>query len=602
MMRRAGGAVRLIVAAAPGCSILLLVLAVVEGVLPAVAAWGVKLLFDEVALGQQASTGRVVTATTIVVAAGLLLGVRSSVNGFVSARLRRAVGLLARDRLLGRVNAYPGLAPFEDPDRLNRLRLAEQSGERIPEELPGAILSTLRSVVTAAGFTAALLIVWPPMVALLLAAAVPTIALQLHQGRRRAQMEERVTPLLRRLWFFQTLLTDARAAKEVRLFGLESHLRGRALGELRRAQDAEAGLDRRELGLETVLEVLGAAVAASGAVAAAYLAIQGSISLGDVSVFLAAVGGIHASIGSAADAAATAYRGLLLFAHYQDLVDEPEPAPERPAAAAPPLRRGIELRDVWFRYGSDQPWVLRGVDLAIPYGAAVALVGRNGAGKSTVVKLLCRMYEPCAGAIYWDGVDLRGMRADEVRARIGAVFQDFMTYDMTAAENIGLGRLRLRDDRAAIRAAAELAGVDADLAALLGGYDTMLSRMYEPDDLDGVSGLLSGGQWQRIALARAFLRGDADLMILDEPSAGLDAEAEHQIHQRLAELRSGATSVLISHRLSTVRDADTIAVLDRGRIIEQGGHSRLMAADGTYAHLFQLQAAGYRRPDEAAVM
>ncbi|MGW0802605.1 ABC transporter ATP-binding protein [Nonomuraea sp. NPDC002799] len=601
LVRRAGGAIRLIAAAAPGCSILLLVLALVEGLLPAIAAWGVKLLLDEVALGAGASTERVVTATTMVVLSGLLLGVRGSVNGFVSARLRRAVGLLARDRLLRRVNAYPGLAPFEDPDRLNRLKLAEQSGEQLPEELPGAIVSTLRSVIMAAGFVTALMIVWPPIVALLLAAAVPTIFLQLLQGRRRAHLDERVTPLMRRLWFFQTLLTDARAAKEVRLFGLESHLHGRTLGELRRAHAAEAGLDRRELRLDLLLEVMGAAVAASGAVAAAYLAINGRISIGDVSIFLAAVGGVHTAIGSAADASATAYRGLLLFRHYQDLVDRPEPARERPEVTTPPLRRGIELRDVWFRYGNDQPWVLRGVDLVIPYGAAVALVGRNGAGKSTLVKLLCRLYEPTAGTVYWDGVDLRSLPAHELRARIGAVFQDFMTYDLTAAENIGLGRLALRDDRAAIRAAAESAGIDAALSALPGGYDTMLSRVYEPDDLDGASGLLSGGQWQRLALARAFLRADADLMILDEPSAGLDAEAEHQIHQRLTQLRSGRTSILISHRLCAARDADAIVVLDQGQVIEQGGHGDLMAADGTYAHLFRLQAAAYRKPDEVAV-
>ncbi|MFG1945743.1 ABC transporter ATP-binding protein [Nonomuraea sp. NPDC048826] len=601
LARRAGGAIRLIVAAAPGCSILLLVLTLVEGVLPAIAAWGVKLLLDEVALGTGASAERVVTATTMIVLCGLLLGVRGSVNSLVTSRLRRAVGLLARDRLLRRVNAYPGIAPFEDPDRLNRLKLAEQSGEQIPEELPGAIMATLRGVVMAAGFVTALLIVWPPVVALLLAAAVPTIFLRLLQGRRRAQLDERVTPLMRRLWFFQTLLTDARAAKEVRLFGLQSHLHGRTLGELRRAHAAEARLDRRELRTELLLEVMGAAVAAGGAVAAAYLAISGRISIGDVSVFLAAVGGVHTAIGSAADASAAAYRGLLLFSHYQDLVDEPEPEPERPEAGVLPLRRGIELRDVWFRYGDDQAWVLRGVDLVIPYGAAVALVGRNGAGKSTLVKLLCRFYEPTIGAIFWDGVDLRSMPVDELRARIGAVFQDFMTYDLTAAENIGLGRLALRDDRAAIRAAAGSAGIDAALAALPGGYDTLLSRVYEPDDLDGASGLLSGGQWQRLALARAFLRADADLMILDEPSAGLDAEAEHQIHQRLAQLRSGRTSVLISHRLCAARDADTIVVLDQGQVIEQGGHGDLMAADGTYARLFRLQADAYRRPDEVAV-
>jgi len=242
----------------------------------------------------------------------------------------------------------------------------------------------------------------------------------------------------------------------------------------------------------------------------------------------------------------------------------------------------------------------------------VAVVGRNGAGKSTIVKLLCRFYDPTRGSVLWDGVDLRDMAPADLRARIGAVFQDFMEYDLTAAENVGVGDVGCRDDRRRVEEAARLAGVHETLARLPAGYDTLLSRTFSTagsasaesaalawltgDDESGVGVTLSTGQWQRLALARGLFRGRRDLLILDEPSSGLDPEAEHQVHETLRSYAADTTRVLISHRLGATRDADHVFVIEDGVVSEEGSHASLVAAGGAYARLFALQAKGYQEP------
>ncbi len=258
-----------------------------------------------------------------------------------------------------------------------------------------------------------------------------------------------------------------------------------------------------------------------------------------------------------------------------------------PALSPPRGRPGlIELRGVSFRYPGKQEWALRDLTLTLAPGEKLGLVGENGAGKSTLVKLLLRLYDPTEGEIRYGGVDLRDMDPRDLRSRIGAVFQDFVRYQFTAAENIGLGNPEHVDDRARIEEAARRGGAATVIDALPQRYDTVLGGWFERGHE------ISAGQWQKLAVARAFMR-EAEVLILDEPTASIDAESEHELFQRFQELAAERTAIVISHRFSTVRIADRIAVLHGGRLEELGPHQALVEAGGRYAHLFQLQAQGY---------
>jgi ATP-binding cassette subfamily B protein len=599
LIRRCLVAGRLAFSAGPVTGLAVGLAALDGAVMPAVA-WVTKLLVDTLATGGAAAGGRTAVLGATLIGLGALGGAQRGLTTFTHAAVGRAVRWRAKDRLMRRVNAIVGLGPFEDPRFLDRLRLAAQSGEQAPEQLMASGLGLLQSAVRVGGFVAALAAVWPPMAVLAAAAAVPTALLHVRLGRRRAGVTTGLAGLLRRQMFFQALLIEPTAAKEVRLFSTGDFLRRRLITDVRRANLAEAALARRVLRTDLALEGLSAVLTVVGVAAACTLALGGRISLGDVTVFLAAATAMHASVVGATASVGQAYEALLLLGAYTGIVDSPDrrrspsETPDVPADPLPMLSRAIEVRDVWFRYTETGPWVLRGVSLTIPHGTTVGLVGLNGAGKSTLVKLLCRMYEPQRGQILWDGRDIAHTDPAELRRRISAVFQDFMTYDMTARENIALGDLARLDDTEAIARAAGAAGIHKDLQALPRGYETLLSRAFWPEDgaSDAIA-QLSGGQWQRVAVARAFLR-ETDLYILDEPTSGLDAEAEAVMQERLRELYRDRTALLISHRLGTLRDADQIVVLVKGRVAERGRHAELMAADGAYAGLFTLQARGYR--------
>jgi ATP-binding cassette subfamily B protein len=617
-----------LIAAAPRRAVLGdMALALAGGALPIGLAWLTKLVLDQA----QAHSPAAVRSGALLLATAAAVAVVPFGERYLGGLVSRAVSAAAQDRLYQTVNRFVGLARFEDPSFLDRLRVAAQAGQDTPGRLLGAAINMSRAGILMVGFVASLLVTAPLLAVVVVAAGTPAVLAELSLSRRRAALSLATAPASRRRGLYSNLLTDSRAVKEVRLLGLGGFLRQRLRDDLADTHRATHDLDRADALVGGILALLGTAATGFGLLWAINEAAKGELSSGDVLVFVAAIVGTRTGLAQFVSAAGQARESLLTFDHYAAIqrAGPDLPVAERPRPL-PLLKHGIEFRDVWFRYGPDRPWVLRGLNLVIPYGHAVGLVGRNGAGKSTVVKLLCRFYDPDRGAVHWDGIDLRELSVTELRARIGAVFQDYMTYDLTAAENIGVGDLSALETQERIEAAARRAGIHETIARLPNGYATSLTRTLflpppetrqsgtgqpsagkssagkpgtgrssagQADVTGGVN--LSGGQWQRIALARAYLRQDRDLLILDEPSAGLDAEAEHEVHSGLRMHRAGRTSLLISHRLGTLRDCDQIAVIDDGQVVESGNHVQLLSTDGTYARLFNVQAEGYR-PAEAS--
>ncbi|MFF4198258.1 ABC transporter ATP-binding protein [Nonomuraea sp. NPDC001831] len=595
LIRRIGSCLALVTKASPRLLIGCLVATLAMGLMPVATAWLTKMVLDQIV--GRTEWAALLGASMGLALAGLMNGVVPHISQYFRSEMERASGMLAQDRLFAAVGRLAGLGWFENPRHLDRLRLAQQAGGLAPNTTVNGLLNIARSGVTLTGFFASLLFLSPLMTGLVLIAGVPALVGELALSRRRARVFWDVGPAERREVFYAELQSSVAAAKEVRLFGIGTFLRERMLADRAASNQAKRAVDRREVAVQASLSLVTVIVSSMGLLWAVGAAHRGELSAGDITIFVAAIAGVQGGLTSMARDLARAHQALLLYEHYHAVTtsgpDLPQPATLQ---SLPTLRNGIELRDVWFRYSDEHPWILRGISLTIPHGQSVGLVGVNGSGKSTIVKLLCRFYDPTRGSITWDGLDIREVDVAQLRHRISATFQDYMHYDMTAAENIGLGDIGHLDDHVRIAAAAKRAGVHKTLTALPHGYRTLLSRNFflESEKNRPETGVvLSGGQWQRLALARACMRDERDLLILDEPSAGLDAEAEYEIHTSLREHRAGRTSLLISHRLSALREANRIVVLSEGQVAEQGEHEALIAAGGLYARLFTIQASGY---------
>jgi ATP-binding cassette, subfamily B, bacterial len=482
------------------------------------------------------------------------------------------------------------LEAYDSPSFHDRLIRAAGGGQFRPWQVVEGLTGLAGALVGIGGITLALLALQPWLVPLVLAAAVPLLLSAAKGGELMFGFHHRTTQAERRRNYLYMLLSGKQAASELRAFGLGGFLRERFdrlydehMVELRKVA-------RRRLRM-AMLGNLATTVVLSGIVAGLLvLALDGRIGLADAGAAAGAVFVLGERLMNAVFSAGMLYESSLFIEDFTSFVAmAPHVESRRSRGPAPAGFRRLAVEDVSFTYPSATSPAVAGVSMEIGAGEIVALVGENGSGKTTLAKLLCRLYLPHGGRILWDEVDTASVDPDGLRRSVAVIFQDFLHYALPAAENIGMGRHQRIDDREAVREAAVHAGADDFLAKLPAGYETQLGPEFEGGKE------LSVGQWQRVALARAFFR-DAPFIILDEPTAALDARAEHELFESIRTLCRGRSVLLISHRFSSVRSADRIYVLDGGRVVESGSHDELMALGGRYAGLFTLQASAYLAP------
>jgi ATP-binding cassette subfamily B protein len=478
------------------------------------------------------------------------------------------------------------LAAYEEPafyDKLERARV--QATDRVAMIREAG--SLLQQAITALTLAASIFLFSPWLLVVLIVCLVPAFLGESHFAFLGYSLNIRQTPVRRQMDYLRVLGASKESAKELKLFGLKSFFVPRYSALSDQIYGQNKSLARRRLLAGSLLSVLSAAGYYGAYAYVIYRTVTGHQSVGTMTFLAGAIAGASANIqnifsafSSIADQCLFLTDLIAFFGLQTKIRSGPLPAPR-------PIRDGFEFRDVNFSYPGAPRLLLDRLNFRLAPGERVALIGENGQGKTTIVKLITRLYDPTGGRILLDGVDLRDYSTEDLYREISVIFQDFMRYDISAAENIGVGSLAERLNLHKLQDAARKSRADSVIERLPDGYQQMLGRRFD----GGVD--LSGGEWQKIALARAYLR-DAQLLILDEPTASLDARSEGQVFQHFADLTDGKMALLISHRFSTVRMADRIVVLENGRIAEEGSHRRLVAMGGLYSGMFQLQAANYR--------
>ena len=477
---------------------------------------------------------------------------------------------------------------YEDPifyDRLERARVQATDRLAMIQQMGRLIQQS----VSALAFSAVLIWYSPFLLCLLVAGIIPAFLGESHFAFLTYAKNFRQTPLRRQMDYLRQVGGSKEAAKELKLFNLSEYLTNRFSGLSQQIYEENVALNRRRLFWGGLLAILGQLGYYGAYGYSIWRTIQGSYSIGDLTLITTAImqamSNIQQAFSTASGVADQALflTDLLAFFEMKPRVESKVNGIKTPR----PIVKGFEFRNVSFAYPGTTRRILKNFSFTLSPGERIALIGENGQGKTTIVKLITRLYDPTEGEILLDGVDLREYDLDDLHSEIGVIFQDFMRYEMTARENIAVGRIEVPHAYEEIEYAAEKSLAAGVVAKLQGGYDQMLGRRFE----GGVD--LSGGEWQKIALARAYLR-DAQMLILDEPTAALDARSELEVFERFAELTYGKMALLISHRFSTVRMADRIVVLEAGQLVEEGAHTQLMALGGRYAAMFEMQAASYR--------
>jgi ATP-binding cassette subfamily B protein len=581
------GAVRLLWEAAPGLTLLFLGLQLVSAAAAGASLLVVRSLATELLAADRAHSGfGSITVPLIVLAAIVaLIGFMGAVRQSITMVLQERVGWIAWERILDVAGAVD-LEAFDRSDFHDRLQRAQTGGQR-PFQITNSLLSMTGSITTLVSVVAVLILLQPLLIPTLLLTVVPLVFAASAFSRDFYRFSATFVHSDRRRFYLRGLMVERNMAKEVRAFNLVDFLRRRNRQLFDERMREQTRLAQRG-SVRSLLASVGTAAATVATVAVLlWFVLTGRMTLAAATAAAVAIVQLGGTLASMAFAAGQLYEGSLFLEDHRAFHEMlPRVQEARPTGAAPTGFQAIHVEHVGFTYPEADRPALEDVSLTIRRGEIVALVGENGSGKTTLAKLLCQLYRPQQGVIRWDGFDLAGVDPDALRESIAVVFQDFAQYLFDAASNIGMGRVARLGDRPGIERASREAGAHDFLNDLPDGYDTMLGKIFE----GGVD--LSVGQWQRIALARAFFR-DAPLVILDEPTAALDARREHELFASMRALLRGRTVLLISHRFSSVLNADRIYVLKDGRIVEQGNHADLMRKNGLYAELFTLQAAAY---------
>jgi ATP-binding cassette subfamily B protein len=578
-----------------------LVLRLVRALLPVATLFIGKLIIDDVVLLvqrpgkpetlQQWLDSGLLNWLAFLLVAEFALAVLSDVLGrvvsLIDSLLSERVSNASSVRLMEHA-ATLDLEDFEDAEFQDQLeRARRQTSGRMT--LMGQLLGQAQDMVTVASFAAGLIIYAPWLIVLLLVALVPAFLGEAHFNARSYSLNYVRTPERRELDYLRHTAASVETAKEVKIFGLNGFLidRYRRLAADLYAANRKLAVRRAGWGgLFTAIGTIGYYLAYAYIV---WRTLAGEFSIGDLTFLAGSFRRLRNLLeGLLAGFSSTASQALYLDDLFSFFDVQPEiHSPAEPLPFPHPIRQGFVFEDVGFIYPGAERWAVRNLSFTLHAGEVLALVGENGAGKTTLVKLLARLYDPDEGRILLDGHDLRDYDLDDLRGNMGVIFQDFVRYNFSAADNIAVGRIAARSDRVRIAQAAKRSLADDVIVKLPAGYEQMIGKRFK----NGVE--LSGGEWQKIAIARAYMR-EADVLILDEPTAALDARSEFEVFQRFKELSQGKTAILISHRFSSVRMADRILVLADGKVEAAGTHAELMAQPGRYSELFELQAAGYR--------
>jgi ATP-binding cassette subfamily B protein len=567
-----------------------LICRVIASLLPPALFWVSKLIIDNifrVLTAHQPAGARlwwlVGVEFAIAVTAGVLGRVIDYLDALLAGRYTHHVSVRVMEHAAGL-----DLMAYEDPvfyDRLERARV--QATDRL--FMIQAIGRLIQQVITTITLSISIMVFSPWLLLLLIVGVIPAFVGETHFAFLGYAKNFRQTPIRRQLDYLRILGGSKEAAKELKLFGLKDFLAGRFKGLSTQVYEEDVALARRKVTTGSVLSAIGTAGYYTAYVFAVWQTVIGVFSFGTLTLLANAIREASSNLQQTFSTLSTIADQALFLT---DLIAffEMRPTIESKPNALPaprPIQRGFEFRNVSFRYPGSSRLVVNGLNFHLRPGERVALIGENGEGKTTIVKLLTRLYDPLEGQVLLDGVDLREYSLEDLYREIGVIFQDFMRYEMTARENIAVGRIELIDNLPLLQQSAQKSMADEVVGKLSSGYEQMLGRRFD----GGVD--LSGGEWQKVALARAYLR-DAQVLILDEPTSALDARSEYEVFQRFAELTAGKIALFISHRFSTVRMADRIVVLENGRIAEEGDHDALTQLGGRYAEMFELQAASYR--------